>query len=156
MQPCQCSRFSKSLRTLEDVHRRCEEGTLIAESLVELHSDEAKWMAVHRCRKCGQLWASEYPFAGTHGGGPRCFYQVEAIDPLRWLAHAPSLTSRIVRTAEDCVIWEQSGPEIGPESCRTKGCSRKRVQYSVMCQRHHFLTLKGYEYEQLPPGDRNG
>jgi hypothetical protein len=49
------------------------------------------------------------------------------IDPLRWLAHAPSSTSRIVRTAEDCAIWEQSGPEIGPESCRTKGCSWKRV-----------------------------
>ncbi|MGB5696156.1 MAG: Imm27 family immunity protein [Polyangiales bacterium] len=156
MEACPCTRFSKALDTLEEVRRRCEEGALIKKSLVELHSDSAKWMAVHRCRVCGQLWASEYPFGGMHGGGPQCFYQVEAVDPSRWLAHAPLLTSMIAKTAEDRATWEQCGPEIGPEPCRTNGCSRRRVQHSVMCRRHHFVMIKGYEYEQPPPSDRDG
>lgn len=36
---------------------------------------------------------------------------------------------------------ETLGPEIGPESCRTFGCSRLRIEHSIYCCQHHIESL---------------
>jgi hypothetical protein len=37
-------------------------------------------------------------------------------------------------------------PELGPETCRTTGCSRLRVRLSVLCRRHHFEAIHRQPY----------
>ncbi len=42
----------------------------------------------------------------------------------------------------DREFWATLGEEIGPERCAEPGCERKRIQYSVLCRRHHFETIR--------------
>jgi hypothetical protein len=47
---------------------------------------------------------------------------------------------------------ELLGEELGPENCKHDGCDRKRIQYSVMCRRHHFEMIK---QRPMPEGQLN-
>jgi hypothetical protein len=45
--------------------------------------------------------------------------------------------------ALDCEFYAQLGPELTDAVCRTDGCTRGRIQYSVLCKAHHFEKLRG-------------
>ena len=43
---------------------------------------------------------------------------------------------------EDNAFVEALGDEIGPESCKVDGCAGKRIEFSVLCRKHHFESVK--------------
>ena len=59
-----------------------------------------------------------------------------------WLEPPPPLSEEEQQRLEDNNFWGALGDEIGPEICKHEGCSRKRIQYSVMCRQHHFEMVK--------------
>jgi hypothetical protein len=65
-------------------------------------------------------------------------YAVKTDDPEGWIKEAEPITTRLRQQAEDRAFFEMLGSEIGPDNCRHEGCERKRIEFSVMCQCHHF------------------
>lgn len=45
--------------------------------------------------------------------------------------------------ALDRAFYDQLGPELSDAVCRTDGCTRGRIQYSVLCKVHHFCKMRG-------------
>jgi hypothetical protein len=45
--------------------------------------------------------------------------------------------------AEDEAFWASLGSEIGSEICTEPGCTKKRINLSVKCRRHHFEMVTG-------------
>jgi hypothetical protein len=45
--------------------------------------------------------------------------------------------------AVDRAFYDSLGPEQSHSSCRTTGCERGPVQFSVFCRVHHFQSIKG-------------
>lgn len=43
-------------------------------------------------------------------------------------------------------FWRGLGEECGPETCRSPGCTKLRIMYSVFCRWHHFRMIHGEEY----------
>ena len=41
--------------------------------------------------------------------------------------------------------WAKLGDEIGPETCSTDSCQRKRLALSVKCRRHHYEMIMNRE-----------
>jgi hypothetical protein len=146
---CQCKLYSSIPKTIEDVKQRCAIAQQILPTLSLLASEPSKWMAVYRCQVCGTTWVSEYPFSERQGGGAPCLYPIDTQVPEEWLQTASDLTHLIRQEDEDRKFYLILGPEVGPEYCRRKECTRKRIEGSVMCQRHHFEMIKGrpYPYE---------
>ena len=42
----------------------------------------------------------------------------------------------------DLEFYDRLGPEDSTRPCRTPGCSRGSVQFSVLCRRHHFENIE--------------
>jgi hypothetical protein len=62
-----------------------------------------------------------------------------------WLA-LPDESKEANQIAEDKDFWSRLGEEIGPETCRSLGCTNKRVAYSVFCKQHHFEAINNRPY----------
>ena len=60
-----------------------------------------------------------------------------------WLKLPEPLSDKKRQQLEDEQFFNLLDEEIGPELCRHEGCRHKRIQYSVMCRRHHFEMVKG-------------
>jgi hypothetical protein len=100
------------------------------------------WVAVFRCRVCGQRWAEEYPFGELHGGGPRCFYAIAAEDPRAWLTSGPGLPGRLREDAEDRAFFDALGEERSEARCAAPDCPRGAISHSVFCRVHHFEMVR--------------
>lgn len=144
--PCCCHDYSAPLRSFADLVARCGAANEIAPFLETLQSDSSGWMSVSRCTVCGQLWAREYPYAESHGGGPPCYYQIDAKEPDMWLSTAAPITNALRREGEDAAFLANLGEEEGPEACRHAGCTRLHVSQSVFCRMHHFESV----FQRLP------
>lgn len=44
--------------------------------------------------------------------------------------------------AMDREFYDQLGPERPDTKCKTEGCSRGTIQYSVFCRSHHFENIR--------------
>lgn len=143
---CKCQLYSSKPKNFEEVRERGAAVAQILPALTLLTFESSKWIAVYRCKVCDALWAAEYPFGEMQGGGPQCFYTIEARTPEEWLRTAESLTAPIRQEYEDKEFFMALGPELGPEKCRVPDCRQKRIQYSVMCRRHHFEMVKDRPY----------
>lgn len=40
-------------------------------------------------------------------------------------------------------FYDQLGSELSDAICRVEGCTRGRIQYSVLCKAHHFEQIRG-------------
>lgn len=60
-----------------------------------------------------------------------------------WLRPPPPLSEEAQKKIENDNFWKSLGEEIGPELCKHAGCTKKRIQYSVMCREHHFEMVTG-------------
>ena len=59
-----------------------------------------------------------------------------------WLAiHYETKTEKEER--QDSGFLVALGDEIGPAKCSNSQCERKRIQYSVLCSKHHFEMICG-------------
>lgn len=139
---CNCSKYAGALLTYADVKVRSEHSYKIESSLkvVEQHSTE--WSSLMQCAVCHSLWVKEYPWAEYHGGGASCLYQIRSkVD------YFPTnqLTPRLRKEAEDLDFIQKLGDEVGPALCQHTGCSNKKIQFSVMCRKHHFQMITGRE-----------
>ena len=146
MTSCACSAFRDPLRSFQDVLRRCEAAERISLGLRSVATDRLSWRSVWSCTICRQLWACEYPFGEMQGGGPRCFYAIEAEDPTAWLESGPELTSGLRRRHEDQMFFETLSDDQGTGSCRHPGCLKPPITNSVFCKYHHFEMIRGYPY----------
>mgnify|MGYP001583948281 CR=1 FL=1 len=140
MMKCGCSEFAAPLRTLTDIHDRCEAWDRILPTLTTVADGE--WRSVRKCSVCDTLWCAEYPFGEMHGGGPPCLYQIVTDDPANWLKTTEYQTANIRKAGEDANFLESLGPEVGPERCRQDRCERLTISHSVCCRQHHYANIK--------------
>ena len=63
--------------------------TALGDQLELLAADGAKWMSVHRCRRCGAYWGEDSMSSGHAELG--FIFPIETGDPHAWLAGAESL-----------------------------------------------------------------
>jgi hypothetical protein len=93
-------RFRSVPATWDEVKERMRHGEAIRPLLEKVASDGAKWMTVYRSKaNPSDLWAVEFPYSEAHGGGPLCFYPIEAEDAKTWLAQAEPFTDKLRREA---------------------------------------------------------
>ncbi len=142
---CNCSKYSKPIATMQDVLDRCAAYLILQDTLDAV--ENGNWRSVMQCSVCGALWALEYPFGESHGGGQGCLYQIETDDPSQWLEESQYLSADVRRKHEDTEWYKKLGPEEGPGQCNEPGCSRKRIMRSSKCKQHHFQMIKGRPYE---------
>jgi hypothetical protein len=140
---CNCSKFSATLNTFQDVKERMKHTSEIKESLITLVS--GGWRAIHRCKACSVLWAEESLAGARHGGGDPCFYQIHTLEPEKWLKESPHLINGL-KYLEDSKKFFISllKEEIGPEKCRV--CDRFKIKHSVFCAFHHKENLSGIKF----------
>jgi hypothetical protein len=142
MATCACALWLAPLSNWSDVKARIA-SSVVADLSPTLNLEaEGAWVAVYRCRFCGQSWAKEFPFGEMHGGGPPCLYAIETEDPRGWLADGPGLTSRLRQDAEDRVFFDGLGEERPHPRCGAPSCPRGAISHGV-CRIHHFEMIQG-------------
>jgi hypothetical protein len=87
-------------------------------------------------------YIGERPFSSSHGGGPLCLFISPVPDPERWVQEGNSISYALVAAHEVAQLRDQLGEEVGPERCRSQGCSRLRIANSVLCREHHMAMLR--------------
>jgi len=137
---CRCTEFGSQLKSMADISARCDAESIISATLTDVVIGD--WRAIRRCSVCGALWCQEFPYGEMQGGGPPCSYRIDTDLPDKWLKENEYLTARIRKEDEDVRFFNSIGPEIGPDTCRHEGCTRKTVRYSVLCQQHHFESIR--------------
>lgn len=150
---CRCSEYRAPISTAVAVRERCGVSGTLSANLSLIAGPSESWLDVYRCNVCGQLWACEYPFSESHGGGPPCFYTISAPDPRVWLESAPQLASELIRRQAEEDFCSSLGPEVGPDRCSAAGCTRLRISLSSMCRAHHVEALQRVRSSQA---DRPG
>jgi hypothetical protein len=149
MATCECSRFGAPILTYADVLARCGESTVdLRRTLEPVRALPNEWASLFRCRECGNLWCQEYPFSEHHGGGAPCIYRVESLDADHWAHSHRSLTPQLREQHGDAEVFGALHADSGPERCQYSGCSRLRMDYGVLCRRHHFEMVKGRAYSE--------
>ena len=147
MKNCVCEVFKSPFRSFEDLVARCElSQSSAAKELVELRVIPQSWLTIRQCKTCGSLFAEEFPFSESHGGGPACIYAIETTSVDEWIRLYEPLTPQIRRTHEDKSFLKSLGDEVGPEKCHRDSCSRLRIRNGVLCRSHHFEMIKGRVY----------
>ncbi len=62
-----------------------------------------------------------------------------------WLA-TPEWDEAKSQAAQDQFFLSVLGEEIGPDICRSLGCTHKRVAHSVLCRQHHYESIQNKPY----------
>ena len=140
---CKCSKYEGALKNYADVKVRSEHTHEIEKSLKVIEQHPSEWSSLMQCAVCQSLWVKEYPCGEYHGGGPVCLYQIKSKAEYSPIAQ---LTSRFRRAAEDLDLFRKLGAEVGPAFCQHSGCSNKKIQFSVMCRKHHIQMITGREF----------
>jgi len=134
------AQFRTPLKTMKDIEMRCA-----CTDKIEKHLKQVKigdWKVLYIYKPDGSYWVKVFPFGELQGGGPSCIILIDAEDPIAEFEAGVDVTSRIREEADRKEFWEVIGSEIGPGTCKAEGCSRKRVQFSVFCKRHHFENVR--------------
>ena len=105
---------------------------------IKNHQSEESWI---------ECWVEENKFRSFGDPGRleeilRSFLDWAKSENEEWLKPPPPLSEEEQQKLEDDDFWDSLGEEIGPEICKHEECERKRIQYSVMCRRHHFEMVK--------------
>jgi hypothetical protein len=105
---------------------------------IEKHQSEESWI---------ECWVEENKFRGFADPARlaeilHIFISWAKSQNEEWLKPPPPLSEEEHQKLEDDNFWNSLGQEIGPEICQHEECARKRIQYSVMCRRHHFEMVK--------------
>ena len=139
---CNCNKFTSSVSTYSDLLERCGVYDDISPYLSSVSIDTERWFEILVCNDCNQYWAKEYPFGEYHGGGTPCLYQVTIEDKTNYFKKLRPKLNDIRQKHEDKKFLESLGEEVGPELCRSPGCTNKHIKNSSMCKQHHFLMIK--------------
>ena len=145
-QQCNCDLFTSPVKTFSDIENRMMATEKITPTLEIVGKNIDKWIFLYRCKVCGAYWADfEYGDNYWNLGHP-CYCRVELDDPQKWLASAENIADDIRLRYDDRRFFDSLSPEVGPEKCRTEGCERKCIKFSVMCKIHHFEMIKKRPY----------
>ena len=137
---CNCSKYSSTLLTLDDINNRCNADGIINSTLEDLLS--FNFRKIKKCQICNQLWCQEYPFSEMQGGGPSCSYQIETNSPENWIRKSNYLTNDIRQWDEDQSFYNILGDESNDEKCKKENCARGSIPLGVFCKIHHFEMIK--------------
>ena len=142
---CDCDEHWIPITNFAGVQVRC--GILPQKHLnFELVAFDSEHLrALLRCPFCRRHWIREYPMPELQGSGPVVFIPVLAEDPQGHFEATRTEIQAWRETFEDLGFYRSISPEVGPEKCRNSSCDRLRSKYSIFCQRHHFMNLKGRE-----------
>ncbi len=65
-----------------------------------------------------------------------------------WLKPLKPMSDEELQKFEDENLINLLGAEDKPELCKHESCTHKRIQYSVMCRRHHFEMVTGRSFPE--------
>lgn len=143
---CFCHRYLDALTTFEEVQTRCSESPKFTDSFESVARSTDGWREIQRCKVCDRLWAKEFPFAESHGGGLSCFYVITTDNLQKWLMESENLTAKLRFIYEDQKLFDSLVSDVGSEICDEHDCKNQSIAMGTKCRHHHFSMIKGRPY----------
>ena len=103
----------------------------------EIIKERNPWLMLTKCKHCNQGW---YVAIDTSDYDEFQFVRV-AENQIQDILQKDQWPD-VLRVADENLSW--LGDEIGSDLCKSPGCQRKRVKYSVLCRLHHYENLLGH------------
>jgi hypothetical protein len=147
---CDCAKFQPIELDRESITRRINESPALRKRLIQI-AEHSEWrLHLFRCPECGQLWQSgrEWNFQDQE-----YLFQVPAIEIADWQREPYGQpAAMMIYSAVMGKYCARSSSELSDSTCRSEGCSKRAIRFSIFCFKHHIESLQ--KLGQLPKEPR--
>jgi hypothetical protein len=148
---CRCSSFTPIELDRNSVSQRIKETPRIRKSLERIAENEQLRISLFRCPTCRQMWQSGHEW---NFGDKEYVFQVPTVEIPDWMRDPfQQPAAMMIYSAGMERFFRQEFVETA-DPCRSAGCSKRAIRFSVLCLDHHIESLQQIGNLPKPPVGR--